>query len=101
MIVPSRSSRAARRRRRSFTRVDDGARELRQLLREHGAEIEEQAPIVHATDDAHGLDLWHSDRRCEAPEGGAITQMLDLWHSDRRCAAPQGGAITTDPSPHQ
>ena len=41
MIVPSRSSSAARRRRRSFTRVHDGAREIGQLVREDGAEVED------------------------------------------------------------
>jgi hypothetical protein len=38
------------------------------------------------------LDLGNSDRRCEAPQGGAI-MVLDLGNSDRRCEAPQGGAI--------
>jgi hypothetical protein len=35
-------------------------------------------------------DAWNSDRRCEAPEGGA---MKDAWNSDRRCEAPEGGAM--------
>src|SRR5689334_4662698 len=39
-------------------------------------------------------DTRHSDRRCEAPQGGAIKQ-LEPRNSDRRCEAPQGGAITT------
>jgi hypothetical protein len=39
------------------------------------------------------IDLKNSDRRCEAPKGGAIT-ILDLRNSDRRCEAPKGGAIT-------
>src|SRR5690242_18311605 len=38
------------------------------------------------------VTIRHSDRRCEAPEGGAIT-MADRWNSDRRCEAPEGGAI--------
>src|SRR6476659_6098372 len=38
-------------------------------------------------------DVRNSDRRCEAPQGGAIT-IPDLRNSDRRCEAPQGGAIT-------
>jgi hypothetical protein len=38
------------------------------------------------------LDVRHSDRRCEAPEGGAM-KVLDVRHSDRRCEAPEGGAM--------
>jgi hypothetical protein len=38
------------------------------------------------------LDPRNSDRRCEAPEGGAIKE-LDPRNSDRRCEAPEGGAI--------
>src|SRR6476619_4726089 len=94
MIVPSRSSRAARRRRRSFTRGNDGARELRQLLREHGAEIEVQSTLVHASDDARWLVTLHSDRKRGAPQGGAI-MLLVTRHSDRRRGAPQGEAIST------
>ena len=43
------------------------------------------------------LDLGNSDRRCEAPQGGAI-KIPDLRNSDRRCVAPQGGAITRFPA---
>jgi Peptidase family M28 len=39
-------------------------------------------------------DVRNSDRRCEAPEGGAIRQ-LDVRNSDRRCEAPEGGAINS------
>jgi len=39
------------------------------------------------------VDVQHSDRRCEAPEGGAISQ-VDVQNSDRRCEAPEGGAIS-------
>src|SRR6478609_10127076 len=38
-------------------------------------------------------DRRNSDRRCEAPQGGAITT-AEMRYSDRRCEAPQGGAIT-------
>ena len=46
-------------------------------------------------------DLRNSDRRCEAPQGGAI-RTAGMRNSDRRCAAPQGGAITAGRSlvPH-
>jgi enolase-phosphatase E1 len=37
----------------------------------------------------------NSDRRCEAPEGGAIS-IATSRNSDRRCEAPEGGAITTE-----
>src|SRR6476660_3322668 len=40
------------------------------------------------------LEPRNSDRRCEAPQGGAIKQ-LEPRNSDRRCEAPQGGAIRT------
>ena len=38
------------------------------------------------------LDSRNSDRRREAPQGGAI-KLLDVWHSDRRREAPEEGAI--------
>src|SRR5258705_3681492 len=39
-------------------------------------------------------DVRSAERRCEAPQGGAIETMA-LRNSDRRCEAPQGGAIET------
>ena len=42
--------------------------------------------------------MQNSDRRCEAPQGGAISS-LDMRNSDRRCAAPEGGAITSPAAP--
>src|SRR5689334_5176087 len=61
-------------------------------MKKRVAELRPKARSAERRSD-QSLDLRHSDRRCEAPQGGAI-KMLELRHSDRRCEAPQGGAIT-------
>src|SRR4029079_6980802 len=40
------------------------------------------------------METRNSDRRGEAPGGGAVTT-TEGRNSDRRCEAPQGGAVTT------